>query len=36
MTTSELYTQSFSAYKIKPEHPINDLMNELGYLYMHY
>ena len=32
MATSDINTQSFAAYKIKPIHLINDVINDLGYL----
>ena len=33
MFTSDVYRQSFAAQKMKPRRLIDDLMNDLGYLY---
>ena len=36
MTISDVYSQTFVVYKIKLRRLIIDLINDLGYLYMHY
>ena len=36
MVTSYLYTLSFAAYKMKPKQLLNELINDLGYIYVHY
>ena len=36
MVTSDIDTELFVAYKMKPKRLINDLINELGHLYVHY
>ena len=36
MVTSDMLTQSINAYKTKLKHLINDLTNDLEYLYEHY
>ena len=33
---SDVYAQPFAAYKIKLKRLINDLINDLGYLYEYY
>ena len=34
MATSDVYTQPFAAYKMKPKRLINELMTDLGNLYV--
>ena len=36
MVISDIDTELFVAYKMKSKRLINDLINELGYLYVHY
>ena len=36
MGTSDVYAQSFATNKMKPKRLINDLIKDLGYLYVHY
>ena len=36
MGTSGVYMQSCAAYKIKPKCLVNYIVNDLGYLYLHF
>ena len=36
MTYFDVHIQSFAAYKMKPKHLVNDLINGVGYSYADY